>query len=79
MVDQREALAVTTRLTDTVYFVSPYGAFNYTGDFFWPFPKKITVASISMTNYQDALFHNFHVGSTYPELFYYTKCFFFRF
>jgi hypothetical protein len=24
MVDQREALAVTTRLTDTVYFGSPY-------------------------------------------------------
>ena len=28
MVDQREALAVTTRLTDTVYFGSPYRTVN---------------------------------------------------
>ena len=27
-VDQREALAVTTRLTDTVYFDSPYRDLN---------------------------------------------------
>jgi hypothetical protein len=31
---------------------SNYGAFNYTGAFFWPFAEKITVASISMKNYQ---------------------------
>jgi hypothetical protein len=27
--------------------VGSYGAFNFTEPFFWPFPKKITITSIS--------------------------------
>ena len=59
---------------------SVYGAFNYTGAFFWPFAKKITITSISMKNdhFVD-FFISFHVGLTYLELFYHTKCFFLQF
>ena len=57
-----------------------YGALNSTGAFFWPFVKKITVASISMKNYQVVPFLIiFHVGLTYQELFYYKIFFFLQF
>ena len=68
---------IQTGKCNTNLSLNEYGAFNFTGTFFWLFPKKITNRLNFVKNNQVIDFLSIsYVGLTYPQIFIHTKCIF---